>query len=93
MPAHIHRLGSGRAYKCASTRRHEINQNNSRYSTHHDELGNLDDGVGLPMQVESSAGMGLKLLRYRANLLRARIRIQPGSTRGTLLIFTIEQPP
>jgi nitrate/nitrite-specific signal transduction histidine kinase len=53
----------------------------------------LDDGVGLPMQVESSAGMGLKLLRYRANLLRARIRIQPGSTRGTYLIFTIEQQP
>jgi two-component system sensor kinase FixL len=56
-------------------------------------LAILDDGVGLPMQVESSAGMGLKLLRYRANLLRARIRIQPGSTRGTHLIFTIEQQP
>lgn len=53
----------------------------------------MDDGVGLPMQVESSAGMGLKLLRYRANLLRARIRIQPGSTRGTHLILTIEQQP
>jgi hypothetical protein len=56
-------------------------------------LAILDDGVSLPMQVESSAGMVLKLLRYRANLLRARIRIQPGSTRGTHLIFTIEQQP
>jgi nitrate/nitrite-specific signal transduction histidine kinase len=51
----------------------------------------LADGIGLPMQVESSAGVGLKLLGHRANLLRARIRIQPGSTRGTQLIFTIEQ--
>jgi two-component sensor histidine kinase len=37
-----------------------------------------DDGVGLPMQVESSAGMGLKLLRYLANLLRARISYSAG---------------
>jgi nitrate/nitrite-specific signal transduction histidine kinase len=50
----------------------------------------LDDGVGLP-QAESSAGMGLKLMRYRANVLRAQMHFAKGSTCGTHLIFRIEQ--
>ena len=27
----------------------------------------MDNGIGLPMQAESLPGMGLKLMRYRAN--------------------------
>lgn len=50
----------------------------------------LDDGVGLA-QAESSSGMGLKLMRYRANLLRAQFHVAKGSTRGTHVIFRIEQ--
>ncbi|MGO9993025.1 MAG: PAS domain S-box protein [Steroidobacteraceae bacterium] len=51
----------------------------------------VDNGVGLPMQVEPSAGMGLKLMRYRANVLRAHVRVARASNRGTHLIFRIEQ--
>ncbi len=50
----------------------------------------LDDGVGLP-QAGSSEGMGLKLMRYRANVLRADIRVALGSPRGTHVIFRMEQ--
>jgi PAS domain S-box-containing protein len=50
----------------------------------------IDDGVGMPMNVEASAGMGLKLMRYRANVLRAHFRISPGSPRGTHLLFRCE---
>jgi PAS domain S-box-containing protein len=50
----------------------------------------LDDGVGLA-HAESSAGMGLKLMRYRANVLRAQIHIAKGLTRGTHVMFRIEQ--
>jgi PAS domain S-box-containing protein len=51
----------------------------------------LDDGIGLPVQAKSSGGMGLKLMRYRANLLRANFRVGSGPTRGTHLVFVIEQ--
>jgi len=51
----------------------------------------VDNGVGLPTQVEPSTGMGLKLMRYRANVLRAHVRVARASNRGTHLIFRIEQ--
>ncbi len=51
----------------------------------------LDDGIGLPVHTKASAGMGLKLMRYRANLLRANFRVGSGSTRGTQLVFMIGQ--
>lgn len=50
----------------------------------------LDDGVGLA-EAEGSTGMGLKLMRYRANVLRAHVRIAQAPNRGTHLIFRIEQ--
>jgi signal transduction histidine kinase len=51
-------------------------------------LESLDDGVGLA-RVESSAGMGLRLMRYRANVLGAHVRVAQRSTSGTHLIFKI----
>jgi PAS domain S-box-containing protein len=51
----------------------------------------LDDGIGLPVHAKASAGMGLKLIRYRTNLLRANFRVGSGPTRGTQLVFMIEQ--
>lgn len=51
----------------------------------------VDNGVGLPMPAEPSAGMGLKLMRYRANVLRAHVHVARASNRGTHLIFRIEQ--
>jgi PAS domain S-box-containing protein len=50
----------------------------------------LDDGVGLT-QSESPTGTGLKLMRYRANILRAYVRVAMGPTRGTRLFFRIDQ--
>jgi PAS domain S-box-containing protein len=50
----------------------------------------LDDGVGL-QEAASSTGMGLKLMRYRANVLGGHVRVAPAPTRGTHLTFRIEQ--
>jgi PAS domain S-box-containing protein len=51
----------------------------------------IDDGIGLPKNIESSPGIGLKLMRYRANLLRAHLHVSLGSPRGTHLFFRCEQ--
>ncbi|MGO9935933.1 MAG: PAS domain S-box protein [Steroidobacteraceae bacterium] len=51
----------------------------------------MDDGIGLPMQAASLPGMGLKLMRYRANAMRGHIQVAQRSTRGTHLILRIEQ--
>jgi PAS domain S-box-containing protein len=45
-----------------------------------------DDGVGLPSRKSSSHGMGLKVMRYRADMIGAVIRLQRGGKRGT--VFT-----
>jgi PAS domain S-box-containing protein len=50
----------------------------------------VDDGVGL-QKAASSMGMGLKLMRYRANVLGGHVRVVPAPTRGTHLTFKIEQ--
>ncbi len=41
-----------------------------------------DDGVGLPAEVRSSAGMGLHIMNYRAKMIGATLQVQPGSDRG-----------
>ena len=51
----------------------------------------MEDGIGLPPQAESLPGMGLRLMRYRANALRAHIQVAQRSTRGAHSIFRIEQ--
>ena len=50
----------------------------------------MDDGVGL-QEAGLSTGMGLKLMRYRANVLGGHVRVAPAPTRGTHLTFKIEQ--
>jgi len=57
----------------------------------HVSLEILDDGIGLPAYAKTSLGMGLKLMRYRANLLRANLKIGSGPARGTQLVFMIDQ--
>jgi len=51
-----------------------------------------DDGVGLPPSAEESAGLGLKVMRYRAAMIDAHLSIGPGENGGTLLVCECRQP-
>jgi PAS domain S-box-containing protein len=48
-----------------------------------------DDGIGFDPQVVDSSNMGLKIMRYRANIIGASIAFSPGSTGGTLMCCTL----
>ena len=41
-----------------------------------------DDGEGLPENPDSTGGMGLHIMRYRANMIGARLRMSEGNTKG-----------
>jgi PAS domain S-box-containing protein len=43
----------------------------------------LDDGVGISPALQLNPGVGLKLMRHRAQLLRAELRIERRAARGT----------
>jgi PAS domain S-box-containing protein len=51
-----------------------------------------DDGVGLPPRAAESAGLGLKIMRYRAAMIDAQLSIGPGENGGTLLVCECRQP-
>ena len=51
-----------------------------------------DDGVGLP-NTTSSDGMGLRIMRYRAASIGARLAIEPGASGGTVVTCTLRQKP
>jgi signal transduction histidine kinase len=51
-----------------------------------------DDGVGLPPNAVESAGLGLKMMRYRAAMIDAQLSIGPGENGGTLLVCECRQP-
>jgi PAS domain S-box-containing protein len=42
-----------------------------------------DDGIGLPQQAANSKHLGLKLMRYRARMIRATLAITRGNPHGT----------
>jgi PAS domain S-box-containing protein len=48
-----------------------------------------DDGTGLPPEPPDSRGMGLKIMRYRAGLIQARLVIEPAAPTGTVVICTL----
>jgi signal transduction histidine kinase len=47
-----------------------------------------DDGIGLPEQPIDSKGMGLKIMRYRAGLIKAHFAVQPAEAGGTAVTCT-----
>ncbi len=47
-----------------------------------------DDGIGISNKHETK-GMGLKIMRYRAERIGARLTVQPGELRGTQIIVTL----
>lgn len=56
----------------------------------HEERGLLavsieDNGRGLPKSAESAAGMGLRTMRYRAQLIGAALTAGPASSGGTVI--------
>jgi PAS domain S-box-containing protein len=51
-----------------------------------------DDGVGLPPSAEEAAGLGLKIMRYRAAMIDAHLSIGPGEDGGTRLVCECRQP-
>jgi signal transduction histidine kinase len=46
----------------------------------------IDDGTGITQASESSDGMGLKIMRYRARMIGASINITPREGGGTIVI-------
>jgi PAS domain S-box-containing protein len=51
-----------------------------------------DDGVGLSPSAAESAGLGLKMMRYRAEMIGAHLRIGPRDNGGTVLVCKCSQP-
>jgi len=52
------------------------------------EGGNItieDDGVGLPETLPSRTGLGLQIMRYRANLVGGSVEVRRGPERGTVV--------
>jgi signal transduction histidine kinase len=56
------------------------------------ELRIVDDGIGLS-NAEPDEGMGLRIMRYRAASIGARLTIEPGVTGGTIVICTLHGAP
>jgi signal transduction histidine kinase len=44
-----------------------------------------DDGVGLPDPVPSSAGIGLRIMTHRANVIGAQFQVRRGDSGGTIV--------
>jgi len=49
-----------------------------------------DDGVGIGVPDKPAAGMGLKIMRYRAGMIGAKFEIGPNMPRGTVVRVTAE---
>jgi two-component system CheB/CheR fusion protein len=52
---------------------------------HHLMLSVRDDGIGLNEPSSAAAGMGLKIMQYRAGLINATLTVRPADGRGTLV--------
>jgi PAS domain S-box-containing protein len=51
-----------------------------------------DDGVGIPNPGKPVVGMGLKIMRYRAGMIGAKIEISSSAPHGTIVKVSGEQP-
>lgn len=64
-----------------------------RLESHHGQvtLAIRDDGRGIHGDPDQMTGMGLRIMRYRAGVLGAALRIQPAVGGGTLVTCTLHQ--
>lgn len=51
-----------------------------------------DNGVGFPEKAEQGPGMGLRIMRYRADLIGAELKIHPAPGKGTTVACTCPGP-
>jgi PAS domain S-box-containing protein len=51
-----------------------------------------DNGVGIDSSHQGGSGMGLKIMRYRAGMIGAKIEVGPHTPQGTVVRVTGEQP-
>ena len=49
-------------------------------------LGITDDGVGFPSELKDNGGMGLQIMKYRANMIGASLEIQRTNGSGTSVV-------
>ncbi|HVW37116.1 MAG TPA: CHASE3 domain-containing protein [Pirellulales bacterium] len=54
-------------------------------------LSVADDGQGLPEPMAPTAGSGLRIMRYRAELIGAEFRLAPNRPHGTVVVCTLAQ--
>jgi PAS domain S-box-containing protein len=59
---------------------------------HHLSLWVADDGIGMPLGAEHSAGMGLRIMRHRAAVINAALSIRPAIPQGTLVSCKLPLP-
>ncbi len=52
-----------------------------------------DDGRGLPENITKNAGMGLRIMNYRARTIGATLSVQSGSQGGTSVVCRLKQTP
>ena len=45
-----------------------------------------DDGTGMPVDAVDAAGMGLKIMQYRARMLGGEVRFERGEPQGTRIV-------
>ena len=51
-----------------------------------------DNGIGMQAALRTGPGMGLKIMRYRAGMIGAKVEIGPNKPHGTIIRVTGEQP-
>ena len=56
-----------------------------------DEASVQDNGIGIDVQPLSHAGMGLRIMAYRAELIGATLQIGPGEDGGMLVNCTVSR--
>jgi signal transduction histidine kinase len=53
------------------------------------ELIIKDDGIGIPENFKKIEGMGIRSMKYRANMVGGKLDIQPNSKKGTIVTCII----
>jgi PAS domain S-box-containing protein len=56
------------------------------------ELKVRDDGIGIPVAPDSTRGMGLHIMNYRAQAIGGALNIEPAPKHGTIVSCSVPQP-
>ena len=50
-----------------------------------------DDGIGFPAGANTSSGLGLRIMQYRAELIRAALKVGPANGKGTTVMCALKK--